>query len=69
MRRAFETLAVTAPGLFAGAMLGIGPAFGRCWASLTPRSFLDRFSADSGFVATTIPLVAIPTAAGVVARL
>lgn len=68
-RQALEMLAVTASGMFAGTMLCIGLAFGRYWASLPPDGFVDWFAANSGFIAATIPAVALPTALGLIASL
>lgn len=65
----FQILAVAGSAAFAGVMLAIALILGPFWRSLPPADFLAWFSANSGFIARTIPVVAGPTVLGLVGAL
>lgn len=69
MRSALAYLAVIGSAAFAGMMICIGFAFGGWWISLPPQDFLAWFSANSRFIARTIPVVAVPAALGLLGSL
>ena len=69
MRTLFAYLAILGSAAFAGTMLCIGFAFGSYWTSLEPQAFLDWFATNNGFVARSIPIVALPAAIGLLGSL
>ena len=69
MRTLFTYLAVLGSAAFAGTMLCIGLAFGSYWTSLEPQAFLDWFARNNGFIARSIPIVALPAAIGLLGSL
>jgi hypothetical protein len=61
-----QLLAVIGSAMFAGIMLAIGLILGAFWRGLPPTDFLAWFQAHSHLVQRTIPLVVVPTIAGLV---
>lgn len=65
----FQLLAIVGSAAFAGVMLAIALILGPVWRSLPPADFLSWFAANSGIIARTIPVVLLPTVAGMVGSL
>lgn len=69
MQLLFKVLAVAGSAMFAGVMLAIGVILGGYWKGLPPADFLDWFALHSGLVLRAIPLVVVPTVAGLIGAL
>lgn len=69
MQLLFKIMAVAGPALFAGVMLAIGVILGGYWKNLAPADFLDWFAQHSHLVTRAIPLVVVPTVAGLIGSL
>lgn len=65
----FKFLAVTGSAMFAGVMLAIGVILGGYWKSLPPADFLTWFAQHGELVKGAIPLVVLPTLAGLAGML
>ena len=65
----FKVLAITGSAMFAGVMLAIGVILGGYWQSLPPADFLEWFAQHSQLVMRAIPIVVLPTLAGLAGML
>lgn len=69
MRLFLNTLAVTSTAMFAGVLLAIGVVLGGYWRGLPAAGFLASFADMLPYVTRVIPMVVLPTLAGLAGSL